>query len=478
MSEPRLPPHSRQTEIAVLGSIFLENTVLDLILNVLDPGHFYFQQHGTIYRHMVQLHSQAKPVNLVSVAESIKSESNALLDQVGGPSYLAGLVDQVPSPKNAPHYASVVREKAQLRQLISTSHEIIENAFGEGEASVIIDQAENAIFQIGQGNDTRSVISLQTALSDLWVVIKERMANPNPLTGLSWGFSDMDNLTGGLHKSDLVILGARPGMGKTAFVLNLAANVIRQTPVNNYRPAVVIFSLEMSVQQLATRVFSAESRVEAKRLITGNLSAEDAMDLFNVARRLAEGKLYIDETPAISAAEMRAKSRRLKAEGKCDLVLIDYLQLMKGPPGTQSREQEIASISRSLKQLAKELDVPVVALAQVSRAVEKRDDKRPILSDLRESGSIEQDADLICFLFREEYYKKESKQEIHPDLIGKAELIVAKNRHGENGTVNLKWTDAYVRFDGLARERFPGEPTKSVAPTPAPLPVATQRELI
>jgi replicative DNA helicase len=392
---------------------------------------------------MLDLNERGEPVDLVTLTNRLRTEG--LLEKVGGAAYIPTLAEGVPTSAGAVHYARIVKEKSVLRDLISTSTEIVEECFdAPGDVDDLIDDAERRIFQISDKRIGSSFYSMKEIVKSSFKTIENLYERQEHVTGVPTGFKDIDDLTSGFQTSDLIIVAGRPSMGKTALCLNIAQNA-----AGNHKKSVAIFSLEMAKEQLVTRMLCSEARIDAHRLRSGYLGATDWPKLTRAAGQLSDSSIFIDDSPAISAMEMRAKSRRIKAEKGLDLIIIDYMQLMRGKSRSESREQEISEISRSLKALAKELSVPVVALSQLNRAVENRQDKRPMLADLRESGAIEQDADVIIFIYRDEFYNKNS-----PDK-GIAEIIVGKQRNGPVGTRKLTWLDKYTRFEDLSdREAF------------------------
>ncbi len=424
-----------------MGAVFLDKEVLFDILEFLKPEDFYSEMHQEIYKAVVELYRRSEPVDILTVSEELKRRKT--LEMVGGRAYVAMLSSMVPTTKNAVQYGKIIAEKAVLRRLINAASEITENSYQEKvDSEQILDDAEKRIFEIAQTRQTKDYAELKEIL---WANIQQIDAasqNPDGLTGLTSGFTDLDKMTAGLQKSDLIIVAARPGMGKTALMLNVAQQAAIQA-----KAKVLIFNLEMSREQLGQRLLSIESRVEMQKLKTGKLDRKDWESINIALDRLASAEIFIDDTPGISVMEIRNKCRRLKAEKGLDLVIIDYLQLMAGDGRSESRQQEVSTMSRFLKLLAREMDCPVVVGSQLSRAVETRNDKRPMLSDLRESGSIEQDADIVMFLYRDEYYNKENTDK--PNI---CEVIIGKQRSGSTGTVELTWLGKYNRFADKARE--------------------------
>jgi replicative DNA helicase len=430
----RIPPHSDDAEKSVLGSIILDKEALFEVLEILSPEDFYSEMHREIYRAVVALYRKGESVDMLTVSEELKKRNT--LEMAGGRSYIAQLSSMVPSTANAAQYAKIVSEKAFLRSLINASSEIMEQAYqATMEPEEMLDQAEQAVFKIAQTRQKRDFEALKEILYANLNRIDEVAKMEGGLTGLTTGFVSLDKYTSGLQKSDLIIVAARPSMGKTAFALNIAQQAALKGDTS-----VLIFSLEMSKEQLGQRLLSMEAKVEMQKLKTGNLERADWDQIYEAIDKLSTAKIYIDDTPGISVLEIKNKSRRLKAEKGLDLIVIDYLQLMSIEGRVESRQQEISALSRYLKQLARELDCPVIVLSQLSRAPEQRSDHRPVLSDLRESGSIEQDADIVMFLYRDEYYNPETDK---PNI---CEINIAKHRSGPTGTVEVTWLGKYTRF--------------------------------
>ncbi|MGI6751752.1 MAG: replicative DNA helicase [Anaerovoracaceae bacterium] len=435
----RIPPHNDDAEKSVLGAVILDKDVLLEVLEILRAEDFYSRMHGEIFTAVTELYKRNEPVDILTVSEELKKRNT--LEMVGGRAYVALLSTLVPSTSNAPQYAKIIAEKAVLRKLIGSSSEIIEKAYQEKSSSEeVLDWAEQAIFEIAQSRQTRDFEPLKDVLWKNLQKIDEAAAHEGGLTGVTSGFLDLDAKTSGLQKSDLIILAARPSMGKTAFALNIA-----QKAALRGKARVLIFSLEMSKEQLGQRLLSMESRVEMQKLKTGDLDREDWNSLHIALDRLSSAEIFIDDTPGITVMEIKNKCRRLKAEKGLDLVIVDYLQLMSYEGRAESRQQEITALSRFLKQLAREMDCPVLVLSQLSRAPEQRQDHRPILSDLRESGAIEQDADIVMFLYRDEYYNEDTEK---PNT---CEVIIAKQRSGPTGTIEVTWLGKYTRFSDSSR---------------------------
>jgi replicative DNA helicase len=440
----KVPPQNLEAEASVLGGILLENEAINRVLEILAPVDFYREAHRKIFRAMMELTDRSEPSDLITLSELLKARGE--LEAVGGSNYLASLADQVPTSANIAYYARIIREKAILRQLISSATEIATRGFEEqGNVDEFLDAAEKVIFDIAEKKIKASFVSVGDMIKDTLKAVERLYERKEMVTGVPTGFKDLDKLTAGLQPSELIIVAGRPSMGKTAFALNIAAYASLNAGIG-----VAVFSLEMAREQLVLRMLCSEARVDNSKVRAGYLGERDFPKLANAAGRLHEALIYIDDTPAISVLELRAKTRRLirDRDKKVGLVVVDYLQLMRGMGNASNREQEISEISRSLKALAKELRVPVIALSQLNRRVEDRGDRRPMMADLRESGAIEQDADVIAFIYRDEVYNQKSADK------GVAEIIIAKQRNGPIGTVNLAFLNEYTRFEDLA-EREP-----------------------
>jgi replicative DNA helicase len=436
----KVPPQNLEAEQSVLGGILLENGALNPVLEIMGVSDFYSDAHRKIFGGILELSDRNQPVDLITLSNHLRDKKQ--LDAVGGAVYLSQLVDNVPSAANISHYARIVKEKSVLRNLIGTATEILNRTYGAGaDVDSVLDEAEHAIFEISQNKIKPSFYPLKDIIKDSFRTIERLYERKELITGVATGFTKLDEMTSGLQRSDLVIIAGRPSMGKTAFALNIAqfCSVEEGVPV-------AVFSLEMAKEQLAMRMLSSEARVDSQKIRKGFLGESDWPKLTTAAGRLSEARLFIDDTPSISVLEMKAKSRRLKAEHGLGLIVLDYLQLMKGSAYADTREQEISEISRSLKGLAKELNVPVVALSQLNRKVEDRTSRRPQMADLRESGAIEQDADVILFLYRDEVY---NKSEDNPEK-GFAEVIIGKQRNGPVGTVKLVFQEKFTRFENPA----------------------------
>ena len=434
----RIPPHSLEAEQSVLGSMLLDKEAVAAAAEVLKGEDFYSDAHKEIYEAILDIYDRGEPVDLVTLAEELRQRGT--LEAAGGGTYISDLAMAVPSTANVGYYIRIVEEKSILRKLISASNEIIKESYEASEdLDIIIDHAEKKIFDISQKKNARSFESIKTILLETYAQIEELTKNKGKIVGVPTGFYDFDMRTSGLHPSDFILIAARPSMGKTSFAINIAQNAVTQHPV-------AIFSLRWQ-EQLVQRMLSSEAHIELQKIRTGDLTEEDWIKLVQAATPLSQAPIFIDDTPAISAMEIRSKARRLKMEHDLGLIVIDYLQLMSGRGRYESRQQEVSDISRSLKALARELQVPVVALSQLSRGPESRQDHRPLLSDLRESGAIEQDADLVVFLYRDEYYNPDTEKK------NIAEAIIAKQRNGPTGTVELAWLGQYTKFVSLEKHR-------------------------
>ena len=436
----KVPPHDVEAEQAVLGSMLTDKDAVISAIEVLKEEDFYRTDNRSIYEAILNLYNRAEPIDIITVKAEL--ESLGKFEQVGGLEYLASLPDKVPTTANAMKYIKIVEEKSTLRNLIKTANEIIELGYDPTEdVSDIMESAEKKIFNIMQNNDKKSYSPIKDILVDSFTQLEELYNRKQHITGVPSGFTELDYKTAGFHGSDLVLIAARPAMGKSAFALNIATNAAVRANV-----PVVIFSLEMSKEQMVNRILCSEAMVDSNKVRTGKLEEDDWTKLAGSIGPLSDAEIYIDDTPGISVMEIRAKCRKLKLEKNIGMVVIDYLQLVQGSNKRNgSREQEISEISRSLKILAKELNVPVIALSQLSRAVEQRPDHRPMLSDLRESGAIEQDADIVMFLYRDDYYNQDSEKK---DI---AEVIIAKHRGGSLGTVDLLWLGSYTKFVNLEK---------------------------
>ena len=436
----KIPPHSLEAEQSVLGAMIINKDAINIAVEQLHPEDFYKEANKEIYKAIIELYNRNEPVDLITLSEELKKRGT--LENVGGLTYLADLSGGVGLSSNIKHYCDIVEEKSILRRLIKSCDEIMAKSYEDSEeVNSIIEQAEKNIFDITQGRHREGFAPIKEVLLDSFSKIEELASRQGELTGLTTGFIDIDNKLSGLQKSDLILLAARPSMGKTALGINIAVNSAVMADAS-----VAIFSLEMSKEQLVQRMISSVSHVDLQKIISGQLDEDEWLKIINVMAPLSQANIYIDDTAGISLLEMKAKCRRLKIEKGLDLILIDYLQLMESESRHESRQQEISAISRGLKALAKEMECPVIALSQLSRAPELRSDHRPILSDLRESGAIEQDADVVMFLYRDDYYNEDS------DKKNIGEVIIAKHRNGPTGTVELVWKKEFTKF--LNKESF------------------------
>ncbi|MDK2564521.1 replicative DNA helicase [Romboutsia sedimentorum] len=436
----RIPPHSVESEQSILGSILLDKDAMITVTETIRPDDFYKEAHKIIYECMIKLSNKNEPIDLITLTEELRRQGH--LDDIGGITYITSLSTIVPTTSNVKYYADIVKEKSVLRKLIKASNDIINLGYdGSTKIEDVLDKAEKKIFDISQEKASDDFKSINSVLMDAYDMIEHLYTNKTEMTGITTGFTDLNKKINGMQRTDLLLIAARPAMGKTAFSLNLVQNAALKGDAS-----VAVFSLEMSKEQLVQRMLSSQSNVELSKLKTGKLGENDWPRIIDAMAVLSNAKIHIDDTAGIKISELRSKCRKLKIEQGLDLILIDYLQLMEGEGNNESRQQEISKISRSLKMIAKELNCPVVALSQLSRAPEQRADHRPMLSDLRESGAIEQDADIVMFLYRDEYY--------HPDSDRKniGEVIIAKNRHGETGAVELVWLGEVQKFADKSRE--------------------------
>ena len=440
----RTLPHNLEAEKSVLGAILIHNEAFNHAAELIDSKDFFRDAHRRIFDKMVVLSERNDAIDLVTLKEEL-TRSNEL-DEVGGPAYIASLADGVPRSANVEHYAKIVKEKATLRNLIHSANRILSDAYrAEEDADLILDGAEKAIFEIAEDRIREGFVPLRDLVHSSFATIEALQQHKGLVTGVPTGFVDLDEMSSGLQPSDLVLVAARPSRGKTSFVLNIAQHVGTQTDMT-----VGFFSLEMSKEQLFMRMLTAEARIDAHRFRSGFLNEKDYGRLSHALGTLSEARVFIDDTASLGVLEMRAKARRLQAEHGLHLLIIDYIQLMQGRGRFESRQTEIASISRSLKGLAKELKIPIIALSQLSRAPETRSDHRPQLSDLRESGALEQDADVVMFIFREEQYRDADGQP-NQEAEGVAEIIIGKQRNGPVGTAKLAFIKEHTRFENLAQ---------------------------
>ena len=438
----KIPPHDIEAEQAVIGSMLTDKDAVISAIEVLREDDFYREDNKAIYAAIMNLYNRSEPIDIITLKAELVS--NGKFDSIGGLEYLAGLPEKVPTTSNVDKYIKIVEEKSVLRRLIKTANDIIELGYDPmQEVEDIMDGAEKKIFDIMQKRNQKGYSSIKDVLVDTFTQLEQLYNQKQHITGVPTGFADLDYKTAGLHESDLVLIAARPAMGKSAFALNIAAHAATKANV-----PVALFSLEMSKEQMVNRILCSEAMVDSNKVRTGKIEDDDWAKLAGALGTLSEAPIYIDDTPGISVMEIRAKCRKMKLEKNIGLVVIDYLQLVQASNNKRgSREQEISEISRSLKILAKEINVPVIALSQLSRAPEQRPDHRPMLSDLRESGAIEQDADIVMFLYRDDYYNEDSEKK------NIAEVIIAKHRAGSTGTVELLWLGNYTKFANIERYR-------------------------
>lgn len=438
----KIPPNDVESEQAVIGSMLTDKEAVSAAIEVLKPEDFYREDNRTIFEAILNLYGRSEPIDIITLKSELSSMGK--FEAVGGLEYIAELPDKVPTTANVEQYIKIVEEKSVLRNLIKTANEIITLGYDQTqEVDGIIDGAEKKIFEVMQKKNQKGYTPIKDILVETFTELEQLYNQKQRITGIPTGFSDLDFRTSGLHNSDLILVAARPAMGKSAFALNIATNAAVRAKV-----PVAIFSLEMSKEQMTSRILCSEAMVDSNKVRTGKIDDEEWSKLAAASGELSEANIYIDDTPGISIMEIRAKCRKMKIEKNIGLVVIDYLQLVQGSGKRgSSREQEIAEISRSLKILAKEINVPVIALSQLSRAPEQRPDHRPMLSDLRESGSIEQDADIVMFLYRDDYYNEDSEKK------NIAEVILAKHRAGSTGTVELLWLGNYTKFANIDKYR-------------------------
>ena len=447
----KVPPQNIEAEQSVLGAVLLDNFAMNKVMDVVSPDDFYKGTHRRIFSAMLDLNERNEAIDLITLTDYLKAKNE--LDSVGGASYLSELVNSIPTAANVRQHSKIVHDKAMLRNLISVATDIISQGYEDsGQVEDLLDRAESTIFAITEKKVRPSFVSLKEIMKDSFATIERLAANKGKVTGIPTGFKDLDEKTAGFQPSDLIVIAGRPSMGKTALALGIAQHAAIER-----HSKTAIFSLEMSTEQLVLRMLCSQARVDAHRVRTGYIGQADWPRLTTAAGQLTEAPIFIDDTPALSVLEMRAKARRLKKEHGLDLIIVDYLQLMRGRGDSETREREISEISRSLKALAKELAVPVVALSQLSRAVETRGgEKRPVLADLRESGAIEQDADVVIFIYRQEVYEPDNKE-----VKGTAEVNISKQRNGPVGIVRMQFSSGITRFEDLeeshkVQEEIPG----------------------
>lgn len=436
----RLPPHSLEAEMCMIASMMLDKELIGQVVQICTRDDLFQADHQIIFEVLVKLYEQNRPIDAVIVREELGKRG--MLDEIGGVAYLATIIDTVPSSAHGAHYAAIVREKALLRQLISASNDILRDAYGPQEAAeLVLDRAEKRIFEIAQRKVGGSMVRMESVLHEVFEMIENRGQR-----GLETGFYELDDMMNGLQNGEMIIVAARPSMGKTAFAMNVIEHVAADS-----RLPVAVFSLEMSKQQLAQRMLCSRGQIDAHKLRKGLLQSHEYAHLANVVGELAKAPIWVDDSPGLTILELRAKARRLKLQHDIKAIMIDYMQLMDNP-GVESRQQQISEISRGIKAVARELSVPVICLSQLNRGSENRDGHRPRMSDLRESGSIEQDADVIMLLHREDYYRM-SEPDFQPDNI--AEVIIAKQRNGPTGTVKLAFLNRTTRFENLSTQNDP-----------------------
>jgi replicative DNA helicase len=435
----RILPHSIEAEQSVIGSMLMDREAIVVASEIVAGDDFYSKQYGILFETMVELHEEGKPVDLITLQDRLKEKD--VPPEVSSLEFVRDLITAVPTSANIKHYANIVSEKATLRKLIRLNEEIANTCYaGKENLEFILEDTEKRVFELVQKRNTGDFVPIKQVVMDAMDKIERASKNKGYVTGIATGFIDLDYKTSGMQPSDLILIAARPSMGKTAFVLNIAQHVAFKEG-----KTVAIFSLEMSREQLVNRLFSLESKVDSQHIRTGNLNDAEWEKLIESAGIIGKSNLIIDDTPGIGISELRSKCRKYKLEHNLSMVVIDYLQLMSGSGRTESRQQEISDISRSLKSLARELNVPVIALSQLSRAVEQRPDHKPMLSDLRESGAIEQDADVVMFIYRDDYYNKDT------ELKNISEIIIAKQRNGPIGTINLVWLPDYTKFANMQK---------------------------
>jgi len=441
-SAARTLPHNLDAERSVIGAILIDNEAFNVAASVIDSRAFFRDAHRRIFERMIALAERSQPIDLVTLKEELERAGE--LDEVGGPAYIASLVDGVPRATNVEYYARIVKEKSTLRSLIFSANKILSNAYeADQEADLILDEAESAIFAVADDRIKTGFVPMRDLVKESFPKIEQLFEHKSFITGIATGFTEIDKMTRGFQRGDLVIVAARPSMGKTSLVLNIAQHVATNNQVAGF------FSLEMSKEQLFMRMLASEAKIDNYRLLSGQIGQKEYGNITHALETLSAAELYIDDTAGVGVLEMRAKARRLQSEHGLDLLAVDYVQLMTGRGRFENRTLELASISRSLKGLAKELNVPIVLLSQLSRAPEARSDKRPQLSDLRESGALEQDADVVILIFREEMYKQGNEP---AETDGIAELILAKQRNGPTGQVKLAFLRQQTRFANLAEQ--------------------------
>lgn len=443
MNEILEMPNDVQAEYSVLGAMLVDKRALNIVFEFIDPEDFYDDRNKEVYRAMLSLNERNQPIDNITVTSELSSRNSIGL--VGGPVFIAELSTKVSITSNVKYYADIVKDLSKYRALIKLSNEIKDKAYRAEESTTsILDFAENRLIEVSEGNNA-GLVRLNETMSDVFQIINERSKNKGKLTGITTGYEDLNFYLKGLHKQDLIIIAARPSMGKTAFAMNIAVNAAIYG-----KAKVAVFSLEMGREQLAQRMLGATGLIELEKIATGNLTDSDWAALIDTSAELNKANIFIDDTPGITLTELKAKCKRLKVEEGLDLIVIDYLQLMQGEGRTENRQQEISKISRGLKGFAKEMNCPLIALSQLSRAPDTRSDRRPVISDLRESGAIEQDADVVMLIYRDDYYNDESEEK------GIAEIIIAKHRNGPVGTVKLIYRPEFTRFISFTRATSEG----------------------
>lgn len=438
----RMPPNDVQSEYAVLGAMLIDKKAVNEVFEILEPEDFYDNSNKEIFTSMMELDSEGKAIDMITINDKLNNKGSLAL--VGGPGFIAELTMKVSFTSNVEYYAKIVKDYSLLRQLIGVAKEIAESAYGYGiDVAEIVGTAERKILSIAEGKQSSGFVKIKPILHETLRIIDERSRNKGKLTGLKTGYSELNRYLNGLQKKDLIIIAARPAMGKTAFALNMAVNAAIESEAK-----VAVFSLEMGKEQLAQRMLGSTGLIELEKLSSGNLENDDWDKLIVVTEKLSETDIVIDDTPGITLTELKAKCRTMKISTGLDLIVIDYLQLMSSDGRSENRQQEISKISRGLKALAKELDCPVIALSQLSRLPDSRSDRKPVISDLRESGAIEQDADIVMLLYRDDYYNQDSEEK------GIAEIILAKHRNGPTGTIKLLYKPEYTKFISISREMY------------------------
>ncbi len=439
--QTKLPPQNVEAEQSVLGSILIDNQVFHKVIDFLSPDDFYRPANGKLFGAMIELVTQSQPIDVLTLSSKLKALE--IYEEVGGASYIAEILERVPTALNAEHHAKLIRDQSIKRNLVSVCNEIASRGLDPAESTEdLLDYAEKRIFSLSSSKQTRNLVPVRDIVKDAFKELEKRFENQGQMTGVASGYIDLDKITQGFQRSDLIIVACRPGMGKTSFSLGVTRHA-----ATHVKAPVVFFSLEMAKEQIVSRLLAAEGKVDSTRLRTGKLTEQDWDRLTRGAGRLSEAPIYIDDTPALTVLEMRSKARKLKSElGEIGIIIVDYLQIMGATNKNDNREKVIADISRSLKALAKELNVPVIALSQLNRQIETRPDKRPMMADLRESGAIEQDADIILFIHRDDI------ENVQPGAVNVAEFIIRKHRNGPQGTVKVAWLGQFTSFENLSNQ--------------------------